>query len=190
MMIITVFNYLVYLFVYYLLLAPYPIGGLPRWLSGKESTSNAGGTGDAGLIPWLGRCPVVGNSNPLQDSCLDKPMGRGACHGDAKNPPWTEDPWGCKELDRNEHPSTHTLFYFQLFIVCLSLFHMNADLAGSLRESCLAHNRCIIKMCGMKEGTERHCGCTLSASSPSSTFQETSSSEKNLKSLMKGLPWV
>ena len=172
-MIITIFNYLVYVFVYYFLLAPYPIWGLSRWLSGKESTSNAGGAGDTGLIPWSGRSPVVGNGNPLQDSCLDKPMGRGAWHGDAKSPPWTEDPWGCKELDRNQHPSMHTLFYFQLFTVCFSSFHMNADLAGSLRERCLAHNRRIIKMCGMKEWTERHCGYMLSTSSPSSTFQET-----------------
>ena len=28
-----------------------------RWLSGKESTSNAGGTGDAVMIPGLGRSP-------------------------------------------------------------------------------------------------------------------------------------
>ena len=30
------------------------IGGLPRWLSGKESTCNAG---DSGLIPKAGRFP-------------------------------------------------------------------------------------------------------------------------------------
>jgi len=29
--------------------------GLPWWLSGKESTCNAGATGDASLIPGLGR---------------------------------------------------------------------------------------------------------------------------------------
>jgi len=28
-----------------------PIIGLPRWLSGKESTCNAGAAGDVGLIP-------------------------------------------------------------------------------------------------------------------------------------------
>ena len=147
--------------------------GFPYGIGIKHPPAIARDARDVGSITGLGRSPVVGNGNPLQDSCLDKPMGREACHGDAKSPPWTEDPWGCKEPDRKEHPSTHTLFYFQLFIVCLSLFHMNADLAGSLRKSCLAHNRRIIKMCGMKEGTERHCGCTLSASSPSSTFQET-----------------
>ena len=35
---------------------------LLRWLSGKESTYQAG---DVGLIPGLGRSPAVGNGNPL-----------------------------------------------------------------------------------------------------------------------------
>ena len=30
--------------------------GLPQWVSGKESASNTGNTGDVGLIPGLGRC--------------------------------------------------------------------------------------------------------------------------------------
>ena len=45
--------------------------GLPRWLSGKESTWNAG---DTGLIPGSGRSPGEGNAihNLLQYSCLEK----------------------------------------------------------------------------------------------------------------------
>ena len=31
-----------------------------------------------GLIPGLGRSPGVGNGNPLQCSCLENPMDRGA----------------------------------------------------------------------------------------------------------------
>ena len=34
--------------------------------------------GDPGLIPRLGRSPGEGNSNPLQFSCLENPMDRGA----------------------------------------------------------------------------------------------------------------
>ena len=34
-------------------------------------------TGDAGLIPGLGRSPGEGNGNPLQYSCLENPMDRG-----------------------------------------------------------------------------------------------------------------
>ena len=33
---------------------------------------------DAGLIPGVGRSPRVGNGNPLQYSCLENPMDRGA----------------------------------------------------------------------------------------------------------------
>ena len=34
--------------------------------------------GDTDLIPGLGRAPGGGNSNPLQDSCLENPMDSGA----------------------------------------------------------------------------------------------------------------
>ena len=50
------------------------IEGLPWWLSGKESTCNAG---DTGLIPGSERTPREGNDNPLQYSCLGNPMDRG-----------------------------------------------------------------------------------------------------------------
>ena len=49
--------------------------GFPGGLDGKESTCNAG---DAGLIPGLGRSPGEGHSNPLQYSCLENSMDRGA----------------------------------------------------------------------------------------------------------------
>ena len=49
--------------------------GLPFWLSGKESTCNAG---DANSIPGSGGSPGEGNGNPLQYSCLGNPMDRGA----------------------------------------------------------------------------------------------------------------
>ena len=49
--------------------------GLPKWCSGKASSANAG---DKGSIPGTGRSPGEGNSNPLQYSCLENPMDRGA----------------------------------------------------------------------------------------------------------------
>ena len=49
--------------------------GLPWWLSGKESACNAG---DPDLIPRSGRSPGGGHSDPLQCSCLEKSMDRGA----------------------------------------------------------------------------------------------------------------
>ena len=54
-----------------------PIGclGLPRWLISKDPPPSAGGMS---LIPGLGRSSGGGNSNPLQYSCLENPMDRGA----------------------------------------------------------------------------------------------------------------
>ena len=49
--------------------------GFPDDSDGKESACNAG---DPGSIPGLGRSPGEGNSNLLQDSCLENPMDRGA----------------------------------------------------------------------------------------------------------------
>ena len=52
--------------------------GLSRCLDGKESTHNAEATGDVGSIPELGKIPGGGHGNPLQYSCLENPMDRGA----------------------------------------------------------------------------------------------------------------
>ena len=52
--------------------------GLPLWLSGKETSCNAGDAGDSGSIPGSGRSPGEGNGNPLQDSCPEDSVDRGA----------------------------------------------------------------------------------------------------------------
>ena len=44
----------------------------------KNLPANAGASGDAGSIPKLGRSPGKENGNPLQYSCLENPVGRGA----------------------------------------------------------------------------------------------------------------
>ena len=49
----------------------------PGWLSGKKKKS-ACQAGDSGSIPGSGRSLGDGNGNPLQYSCLEKPMDRGA----------------------------------------------------------------------------------------------------------------
>ena len=51
------------------------ITGFPGSSDGKVSAYNAG---DLGSIPGSGRCPGEGNDNPLQYSCLENPMDRGA----------------------------------------------------------------------------------------------------------------
>ena len=45
---------------------------------GSEDKVSACNEGDPGLIPGLGRSPEEGNGNPLQYSCLENPMDRGA----------------------------------------------------------------------------------------------------------------
>ena len=49
--------------------------GFPGGLDGKESACNAG---EPDSIPQLGRFPGEGNGNPLQYSCLENSMDRGA----------------------------------------------------------------------------------------------------------------
>ena len=46
--------------------------------SGKESACNAGDSGDVGSIPGSGRSPGGGHGNPLQSSCWENPIDRGA----------------------------------------------------------------------------------------------------------------
>ena len=50
----------------------------PQWLSDKNPPANSGDTGDRSLIPRLRRSPGGGHGNPLQFSCLENPMDRGA----------------------------------------------------------------------------------------------------------------
>ena len=83
----------------------------------KESTCNEGDTGDSGSIPRLGRSPGEGNGSPLQYSCLENPMDRGA---------WWATVIGVAELDRTKQLALSLLVKsekFQssycMFIICL-----------------------------------------------------------------------
>ena len=44
----------------------------------KNLPANAGDVRNTGLIPGSGRSPGVGNGNPLEYSCLENSMDRGA----------------------------------------------------------------------------------------------------------------
>ena len=44
----------------------------------KNLTADAGNMGDAGSIPGSGRSPGGGNGNPIQYSCLENLVDRGA----------------------------------------------------------------------------------------------------------------
>ena len=47
----------------------------------KNQPANEGDIRDLGSIPGSGRCPGEGHSNPIQYSCLDNPLDRGAWRG-------------------------------------------------------------------------------------------------------------
>ena len=63
--------------------------GFPGGSDGKESACSVG---DLGSIPGLGKPPGGGHGNPLQCSCLENSMDRGAgqatVHGTTKS--WTQ----------------------------------------------------------------------------------------------------
>ena len=65
--------------------------GFPSSTVAKDPPENAG---DSGSIPRSGRSPGVGNGNPLQHSCLENPMDRGA---------WRAAVHGVAELETTEH---------------------------------------------------------------------------------------
>ena len=54
------------------------VGAFQVALLVKNMPANAGDIGDMGLIPGLERIPQGGSGNPLQYSCLENPMNRGA----------------------------------------------------------------------------------------------------------------
>ena len=65
---------------------------LKRFPGGSDGKESACNVGVLGLIPGLGRIPGEGNSYPLQYSCLENSMDRGAGQS-------TYCPWDCKRWD-------------------------------------------------------------------------------------------
>ena len=83
----------------------------------KESTRNEGDTGDSGSIPGLGRPPEEGNGSPLQYSCLENSVDRGA---------WWAIVIGVAELDMTKQLTLSLLVKSEklqsshcMFIICL-----------------------------------------------------------------------
>ena len=76
----------VYVWLSYFAIQQKPIQVFPGSSVSKESACNAG---DQGSIPRSGGSPGEGNGNPLQYSCLENSMDRGAwwatVHGDTKS---------------------------------------------------------------------------------------------------------
>ena len=67
--------------------------------SGSVVENLPANTGDTGSVPGLGRSPGGGNGNPLQYSCLENPMGRGA---------WQATVHGISESNTTDHVCKNT----------------------------------------------------------------------------------
>ena len=90
------------------------VAGSRTWLSGwtelnwmvQNLSASAGDIRDAGLVPGSGRFPGGGNGNPLQYSCWENPMDRGAwqatVHRVAQSQTWL------KRLSIHAYTHTHT----------------------------------------------------------------------------------
>ena len=69
--------------------ALYNLSGFPGGAAGEEPACRAGDLRAVGAIPGSGRSLAEGHSNPLQCSCLENPMDRGAwratAHGVAES---------------------------------------------------------------------------------------------------------
>ena len=69
------------------------------FFGGSDSKESACNSGDLGSIPELGRSPEKGNGYPLQYSCLENPIGRGA---------WRVTVHGVTKSDKTERLTHHT----------------------------------------------------------------------------------
>ena len=87
----------------------------------KNLPASAGDVRDLGLIPGLGRSPRGGNGYPLQYSCLENSMDRGAwwVHGVAKS--------RTRLSSKHFYFHTHTHIYINTLVCfnseCLGVFH-------------------------------------------------------------------
>ena len=82
-------------------------GELPQWLGGKEFACPAGAVGYVGSIPESGRTPRGVNGNPLQYSCLENPVDRGAWQAIVQRV--------TKSQTGQKQPSTHTYKYILVY---------------------------------------------------------------------------
>ena len=70
----------------------------------KNLPATEGDVRDMGLIPGSGRFPGRGHGNPIQYSCLENPMDRGA---------WRATVRSIAELDMTKSTYTHTHKYIR-----------------------------------------------------------------------------
>ena len=102
----------VYFLLNYILQQPSNVSGFPGGSVVKNLLASAGDVRDMGLIPGSRRSPGGRHGNPLQYSCLENPMDRGAwfatVHRVAKS--WTQ----LKHLSKGQWQHDSTFIYPQI----------------------------------------------------------------------------
>ena len=126
--------------------------GFPGGTNGQEPACQCRRHKDAGLIPGLGRSPGGGHGNPLQYSCLESPMDRGAWQATAHGV--TKSQTRLKQLSALAHTHTRThrcwasplpslrlsFAFFQAQVITLLLGNKWVTNA-KLLEWCLPHHK-------------------------------------------------
>ena len=119
-----------------------PCIGLPQWLRGKESTCNAE---DMDSIPGSGISSGEGHGNPLQYSCLENPMDRGAwwapVHRVEKSLMQLSD-WACA------HAGTHIWAHYSSIVNSALRQHLCPRSHHTMRSHRAMHNY-LIKTTGL-----------------------------------------
>ena len=101
---------------------------------------------DPSLMPGFERFPGEGNSNPLQYSCLENPMDRGAwqatVHGVPRSLTQMSDMWACTHSSPHTHTHTrgwiqcqsyHTVLFFFFFFFWLRDYIYSCFIEKSVR---------------------------------------------------------
>ena len=86
----------------------------------KNLPANTGDAGNSGSVPGLGRSPGGRHGNPLQYSCLENPMDRGAWQATVFGEPKSQTQfsnWGCAERVRGANASQKSLVYYLNWVV-------------------------------------------------------------------------
>ena len=110
--------------------------GLPRWLLSSNQEI-------AGLIPVLGGSPGEGNGNPLQYSCLENPVERGAwwaiVHGVTKESNMTE------QLNSSNRAVFGKMLHICALNVSIVSIGFNCHLLSGILHSFKPREHCCIK---------------------------------------------
>ena len=124
--------------------------GFPHSPVSKEFACNAE---DVGSILGLGRSPGEENGNPLQYSCLENPLGRGA---------WQATVWGVARVGRDLGINHHHYEFITIFHIVMNhfiIFKMVKVLSGKTNTKMLSLLlKFFILKCPLEESMATHSG--------------------------------